>query len=511
MGTNRQNELDKLHKLLHALNRQQVKVLKKYLVGFSTRNKTETKMLELANLLLEKKQSAPDIEYCSLVIYGESRDSRIDKLKTRLYSKVLDSLAIDINIQRDEYEDEIHPITIRLKKKATILQIIRFTPLRETLGLELIMDIISTAKKYEMYFVLLDHLHHLKYMKAWRDGPKVFNQFIEEIEYYEKCNQANIRATDNYYRMITKTGFSSNTPLEKQSEVLLDYVSQSRYDYQVTNSATVGYYLRLFEVAYYQSLKNYQKAKESALEMLELIKNNIAVYRKTRMGFALDNIAECEIYLGQYEDALHHLQKSREYFQPNSPDYFVNKQLELDAQLLNGNIEKAQQLLEELQKTNRLKQGDFRIAKYAFYEACVHFKLGRFKECSRQLSLKFELSKDKLGWEIAIRILRIMTMIELNRHDEAQPMVGNLQKHIERNARKADVNERDRMILKLFRELDKAGFRFDNLSKVPRDLHAKLSEKNQPWSWKPLSPELIPVHEWLQSKLPAQTTSRRKS
>ena len=140
----------------------------------------------------------------------------------------------------------------------------------------------------------------------------------------------------------------------------------------------------------------------------------------------------------------------------------------------------------------------------------MHFRLGHFKECSRQLSLKYELSKDKLGWEIAIRILRIMTMIELNRHDEAQPMVGNLQKHIERNARKADVNERDRLVLKLFRELDKGGFRFDSLSKATRDILAKLSETDTPWSWKPLSPELIPVHTWLLGKIPEQSTSRRR-
>jgi hypothetical protein len=510
MATSRQSDLDKLHRLLHSLNRQQIKVLKKYLVGFSTRNTSETKMLELAKLLLEKKQTPPDIEYCSNLIYGASRDSRIDKLKTRLYSKVLDSLSIDINIQRDDYEDEIHPITIRLKKKATILQIIRYTPLRETLGLELLTDIINTAKKYEMYFVLLDHLHQLKYMRAWREGQKAFNHFIEEIDYFEKCSQATIRATDNYYRMITKTGFSSNTPLEKQSEILLDYVSQSRYDYQKTKSPTVGYYLHLFEVAYYQSVNDYAKARNAAVEVSKLIQNNISVYRKNRMGFAWGNIAECDIYLGNYTDALISVRKSLEFIAPFSADYYVNKQLEFEIQVLNGELENAQLTLQELQKTNRLKQGDFRIAKFAYYEACVHFRLGHFKECSRQLSLKYELSKDKLGWEIAIRILRIMTMIELNRHDEAQPMVGNLQKHIERNARKADVNERDRLVLKLFRELDKGGFRFDSLSKATRDILAKLSETDKPWSWKPLSPELIPVHTWLLGKIPEQSTSRRR-
>lgn len=510
MINSKQKELDKLYQLLHALNRQQIKVLKKYLVGFSTRNESETKMLELANLLLNKKQSPPDIDYCSQAIYNSKRDSRIDKLKTRLYNKILDSLAIDINIQRDEYEDEIHPVSIKLKKKSTILQIIRFTPLRETLGLELLNDIIATAKKYEMYSILLDHLHQLKYLKSWREGPKTFQKYQEEIEYYDKCNKASLKAQDNYYQMITQTGFSAKNDVQKLSEILLEYVSQSRFDYQQTKSPSVGYYLRLFELAYYQNIQDYKKAKSAGLEMLELIHNNISVYRKSRMGYAWGNIAECDTYLGNYSQALVSARKSFEFIQPYSSDYFVNKQLEFEIQVLNGELENAQLTLQELQKTNRLKQGDFRIAKFAYYEACVHFRLGHFKECSRQLSLKYELSKDKLGWEIAIRILRIMTMIELNRHDEAQPMVGNLQKHIERNARKADVNERDRLVLKLFRELDKGGFRFDSLSKATRDILAKLSETDKPWSWKPLSPELIPVHTWLLGKIPEQSTSRRR-
>lgn len=510
MATSKQSDLDKLHRLLHTLNRQQIKVLKKYLVGFSTRNESETKMLELAKLLLQKKQNPPDIDQCSQIIYGAPRDSRIDKLKTRLYNKILDSLAIDINIQRDEYEDEIHPISIKLKKKATILQIIRFTPLRETLGIELLNEIIYTSKKYEMYFVLLEHLHQLKYLKTWREGQKTFDKFIEEINYYEKCNQANIRATDSYYRTILYTSFSGGYGADKLSAFLLDCITQTKIDYQQTNSPSVGYYLKMFEMGYYQSIRDYKKAKESGMGMLELIKNNISVYRKSRMGFAYGNIAECEVYLANYEQALVDVRKSVEYVPPHSADYFQNKQFEFEILFLKGDYQEAQKTIETLQKTNRLKQGDFRIAKFAYYEACVHFRLGHFKECSRQLSLKYELSKDKLGWEIAIRILRIMTMIELNRHDEAQPMVGNLQKHIERNARKADVNERDRLVLKLFRELDKGGFRFDSLSKATRDILTKLSETDKPWSWKPLSPELIPVHTWLLGKIPEQSTSRRR-
>src|SRR5258706_296780 len=138
--------MQKIHELLHALTPQQVKVLKKYLNSFSTRD-PNTKYWELAELLLKKKTTVIDIKKCSQLLYDSLPDGRIEKLKNRLYSKILDSLLIDINTNRDIYDDESHSVLIRMRKKLILYDLLKFTPLRHTTGNEMISDIISTSKQ----------------------------------------------------------------------------------------------------------------------------------------------------------------------------------------------------------------------------------------------------------------------------------------------------------------------------------------------------------------------------
>jgi tetratricopeptide (TPR) repeat protein len=492
--------MEKLHSLLHSLNPQQIKVLRKFLTSFSSRNETHTKMWDLAAQILAKKKSPPTIQECSLLIYGVNRDSRIEKLKTRLYSKVLDSLIIDINTNRRDYQDEVHPIFVRLKKRATLFQIIRFTSLRNTVALDMLQEIIQTSKKYEQYPLLLESLTYSKWIIGWREGNKVINQYNKEIDHYEKCNKALNNATDNYYNMISLSNFQGKASAEKLRVFLEDRIAIMTYDYANTQSASVGYYLKLMEMAYFQHIKDYRKAKDAGRELLSIIINNVSVYRKVRLGFAYDNLAETDIYLGDYNSALQNIELAAKNIGKVSRDYIVNRQLAFEAHFHKNEVAKAAEICAELLHSTRSQQGDFRIAKYRFFSACIDFKRGNYKECASELSKKFELSRDKVGWEISTRVLRIMALIELERFDEAQPLVTSLQKHIERTARKSDVDERDRLILRLLREFEKEGFNRDRLSSRAEDLLLQLAEVGKTYSWQPFTPELIPVQEWFMSK-----------
>src|ERR1041385_1641446 len=153
--------MERLHKLLHTLTEQQVKILKKYLVSFTTRD-PNTKFWELAEILLASKK-LPSKKRCAVKLYDSNPDERLKKLKNRLYTKVLDSLLIDINTNRDIYDDELHPIQVRLRKKMILYDLVKYTALKDTLGMEMINDIISMAKQYEFYPILLDAMYILKW------------------------------------------------------------------------------------------------------------------------------------------------------------------------------------------------------------------------------------------------------------------------------------------------------------------------------------------------------------
>lgn len=513
--------MDKIHALLHSLSRKQIKVLNKYLVGFSTRNEGEAKTWELAEFLLKSEKRIPTINECSLKIYHCERDSKIEKLKTRLVSKTLDSLLLDINVERKGEFDSANHMLLKVKKKAALFQVLRLSNsvIQRELSNVVLDEIVSICQKYEFYISLIDNLRFHKWSLGWRQGIKAFDKVNNEISFYEKCNSALSRATDNYYRMLMLMNFSANQDETKLDDFFKVAIHDMQNDYEETNSATVGYFLKFIEFAYAQKRKDYQFAKNVGFEMIEIIRSKQSVYRKSRLGACYDNISECNIFLGEYELALQNLKQAQSYFSIKSTDYFLSKDLQFNAVFYLNDSKTAGEICKILLNSSPAQQGDFRFAKYNFYNACVLFREGQFRECNRILSMKFELSKDRLGWEIAIRVLRIMALIELERYDEVQQMVHSLVKHIERNVRRGDTaHERDKMILKTFQLLEKEGFRKGHCPPQVCKLLEQLKEPGKSFSWQPLSPELIPVHEWMIKKFDlrppankiAKTSSKRK-
>lgn len=491
--------MERLYQLLHSLSPQQVKVLKNYLTSFSTRDH-HTKFWELASLHLKKRDHAPTLKECSEKIYKSLPDGRIEQLKNRLYLKVLDSLLIDINTNRDIYEDDLHPIQIRLRKKMILYDLLKYTPLRETVGLEIIKDIISTAKQCELYEILLDAMYILKWNYGMRKGVEFFQKMNKDIEVVERNKKYAQRALDLYAQLGQFSTFNTKAGKDKYKEFMHDSILELRQYYVETGIKSVGYFLKTFEMTSNQLNKKFHEAKEAALEMIVFMNQNKSISRRGRYGVCNSYIAEFETELGNYDSAITYLRKARTFFSGSQINLAINKKQELDIFFLKGDYKKALEIANELSQTSTKVTGDFRHDIILYYKACCHFMLGEFRDCARLLGLKFQITRDKLGWEVNIRFMRIMTMVERDNPDEAFSMVQSLQKHMERYKPTQDLSERDQMLLQVFKELGKEGFAFDRPGDKVYRLLLLLMEKGKPHSWEPLSPELIQVHNWIIGK-----------
>lgn len=491
--------MERLYQLLHSLSPQQVKVLRNYLTSFSTRDHN-TKFWELASLHLKRRDNPPTLKECSEKIYKSPPDGRIEQLKNRLYFKVLDSLLIDINTNRDIYEDEMHPIQIRLRKKMILYDLLKFTGLRDTVGVEMLEDIIGTAKQCEFYPIWLDALSIMKWNHGIKKGTEYYKNISIEIDFVEKCKKYSQRALDAYMELGQMSVFNTKAGKGKLETFLKDRIAELREYYIETNVKSVGYFLKTFEMALFQLNKEYEKAKEIAFGMIDYLKANKSIGRRGRFGIWYDYIADCEVHIGEYDSALKYIVKGREYFSGGQINLAINKKLELDIVFLKGDYKKALSIANELSKTDTKVTGDFRRDIILYYKACCHFMLGELRDCARLLGLKFQITRDKLGWEVNIRFMRIMTMVERDNPDEAFSMVQSLQKHMERYKPTQDLSERDQMLLQVFKELGKEGFAFDRPGDKVYRLLLLLMEKGKPHSWEPLTPELIQVHNWIIGK-----------
>ncbi|MEO5645174.1 MAG: hypothetical protein ABIQ40_05855 [Bacteroidia bacterium] len=491
--------MERLHQLLHSLDPQQVKVLRNYLTGFSTRD-PNTKFWELAALLLKNKEKEANINTCSMVVYGVKPDGRIERLKNRLYSKVLDSLLIDINTNRDIYEDETHPIQVRLRKKMILYDLLKFTPLKQTVGLEMINDIISVSKQYEFFSILLDAMYIYKGNYGLKKGINLFRKINVEIEYYEKCKRYAQRALDLYHEYGMIGTFITKADKAKIETFLVSALSEMRTYYIETNVKSVGYFLMTFEMTHHLLNKRFAEAREVAVSILDFMKYNKTISRKGRFGILNGDISEIDILNGDYISAIKHISIAQEYFSGSPLNLAISKKLEADAYFLKGDYKKTLEIASALATDDSQVTGNFRRDIMLYYKGCCHFMLEEYREAARMFNLKFQITQDKLGWEVNIRFMRIMTMLETNHPDEAHAMVDTTTKHIERYQTTTDLSARDKLLLKLFRELAKEGFGFGRPSDKIYHYLLQLQEKDKDHSWEPMTPELVPIHTWVIKK-----------
>ena len=340
-------------------------------------------------------------------------------------------------------------------------------------------------------------MYILKWNYGIRKGIDFFNKQNKDIEQVEKCKAYAQRAHDLYIQLGQFSTF--NTKADKAS--LIDFpnasIAELKQYYLETGVKSIGYFMRTFEMTNYQLNKQPDKAKETAFAIIKMMNENKVIAFKGRYGVCYMYIAEFEIESGSYDSALEYVYKARPYLSTSRINTAISKKIELDIQFLKAEYRKALLLAEELLQTNTTVTGDFRKDIFLYYKACCHFMLGEYRECARLLGQKFQLTRDKLGWEVNIRFMRIMTLVEQNKPDEAFSMVQSLHKHMERYKQIKDLSERDHMLLMVFRELAKEGFAFQRpTDKVYRYL-LLLLEKGKPHSWEPLSPELIKIHDWI--------------
>jgi hypothetical protein len=114
---------------------------------------------------------------------------------------------------------------------------------------------------------------------------------------------------------------------------------------------------------------------------------------------------------------------------------------------------------------------------------------------------KNEIEKDKEGWNVWIRIMRLLCSIEMLKLNMIDYDMESFRKYLERTAKQYEVRERDKLVLKVLLELDKNNYNFSITAIVVANELDKLKSTNKKYAWNPDSPELILFHDWFEAKL----------
>jgi hypothetical protein len=538
--------MDELYSLLRSFTPGEWSSFRNYLTCFTTYNPRDLKQLKLAEMLAGAKE-CPSHDECAIALYGTKHEHSFDELKSTLKEKVLDFLLTDISDDKKVELDEADLAIIRMKKKSAQFQQLYYSKKRTPIVLYLLEEIISLAKEYEQYLLLVEHLKAKKNLVSFKLGEDSFEKITNEMDHYSKCSYLFNKAEHYYFELIMSYDYNSKPNKTKIFSLLKKAIPEIQIKNEEIKSPYVKYYLKNLEMDFYQLQGDYLKSRSVCLELLDIVRNNKSVYRRQRVGIVYDHLSRCEYYLGNYELAVQAAQNAQQHFNAGSENYCIALEQEFYALFALKNYTDAGTVAvanRMLTAASRKELGEFRWAKYNYLLACALFKLGRFTETLNLLSQNLEISKDKTGWEIGLRTLKIMALVELNKHAEAELAVLALREFIKYTDKKVKaeaevkdgstgspqapatgVSRRDRMIFNLLMQLQRTGFMFealgnkkaeDNLAALAAKPHTSatpqsgLPNATNPKSeidiaWEPFTHELIPFHEWFAQKMKRKT------
>jgi hypothetical protein len=493
---------------IHHLKKEEQAQVTSFLTHFISRDETGNKEKQLFELITQTDEAKLNDNYFSEKIYKTKAGPSYRKLKSRLFQHILDALVMDAYIGNKLIMGETDRQQIRLKKRLLQFRILLRTGHDRDLEMmrRFLNEIILESRAAELYDILVEALYFKKFVDGVMKNSASGSTLDDEINFYNACYSALQRATDYFLQLISERESVSRYSRSQFISHMRQAIAMIEEDVAKTHSVRIRYYLIRLQIALFQYLNDHPAAIMSCEELRELMNKHKIVYRPERMGFVHDNLCHCHVLMGHFNTAIKHAQDAQKHYRPGAFNHLISREQEFYALFYSANLKRALTISRELQAHPMLGQGEFRHGKMIYYTACIHFKQGHFKETLSIISQLPELSRDKARWEISLRFLKVMCLIELRDLKGASDVIESLRKHLERTNRKLSVHERDQLIFNFLREYEKSSFEFSSPGTKLLASFEKLAEEGKPASWHYFSHELIPFHLWIKGRLPSKKT-----
>jgi tetratricopeptide (TPR) repeat protein len=435
-------------------------------------------------------------------LYRKKKDVAIGKLKSRLFQHILEALGSVSTLLKEDIFDVSDRQELRIRKKMYLFRVLyrKKNKADYVTLMHLLNEVIKEAKEYELYDVVLEALRHKVLIVRLRKGFKEVSELEEQIGYYTYAYTCLLRTYDIYYDLLTNIIHVQNKSSKQIRASFRANLKEIEAYIRDTGSAFITYIYKMIRLEELQREKKHAESIDVCLDLISLVKSKRFLYREERMGNIYDNISQCHVFNGDFSKAVKCVQKAQKFYSKNLRSYIASKEQEFHAAFYAGDYKNALLLVEYILNLSLDNIGEFSADRYLFLKSCAYFKLSRFRDSINICNTALELSKDKGRWDLGIRYIRIMNMIELKDLDQADHSLEALRKSLLRNSKNGFISARDKVILKAFREYRSSGFN-SRPSASLAELIRQLAAPNTELSWEFYSHELFPIHEWIASRL----------
>ncbi len=492
-----EQDLQKLQELLKNLSSAEIDVIKKLIEQSKSNLLKVNKQEKLFFLLLNKDK----IEYDKVkkLISKDTTDYGFIRLIGRLKNRVIESLYLDVNLNRSTSINSAFRHKL-MQKKLLVSAFVLHSRGMIDLSMDIYNEVIIKSKRFELYDDLLEALYIKQGLVGLSKGMDAYNKLAEQIIFYEECRIAFYNAKNWYRSFYARVDFEGLKSLDFKAD-LKKYISLLNSSYEFTRSANVKMYKFLFEMELFQQLSDFVKVDEVGREFVKFIRKSRAIFGKERVGTIYSQLAENKIKSFEFKESLEYSKTGIEFFLNKNLNYFVAKELEVEAAYYEGDIFHLESLIKDLSKDPFYEGFDYRRTKLRFYLGMVYFLQHNFKQAKLEFNDTKEIEKDKAGWNVWVRIMRILCNVSLAKYNFIEYDIESFRRYVKRTQYRNDVRSRDELILTSLLTLERNGFDFAKTYKEEKKLFEKLESMDDLYRWRVDSPELIIYHQWFVSKI----------
>ena len=484
--------LNRLIDVIQILRKSESDLARKHLQAYESNHTVNRgKMFQLYKNI--KINEIRDYAKLKKRISPDSNDDSFNKLIRRTTDRVQESLIVDVNIRRPGNYNQVFRTKFFLQKQLIQARFLMDRGLRDYPH-KMFLSMIRQAKKYELYDELLEAHYLLQVLYVRWSKNKDAERLNDTIDHFE-----NVRTLLHKTKRIQRNFEVADRGKSKQINLNSQQLDKLYNYYKSTKSINIQSIYYLLLIARYKSINDLQLVNETNQKLLDIVLDSPVLYSTSRLLYLYGEIAYNNRLMLNFEDSYEMLIEANRYSKSKSVYAFNIGLSKVNVNILSKNYLASQQMCISFLEEN-MKGFKYERSVTNYYLAISHFGLKSFKDAQTILSQKNEIEKDKEGWNVWIRIMRLLCSIEMLKLNLIDYDIESFRKYLERTAKQFDVRERDKLVLRVLMELDKNNFDFKLTAKeVEADLQ-KLKSTNKKYAWNPDSPELILFHDWFECK-----------
>lgn len=491
----KENYLIDLIEIIRVLKKNENEIAKKHLKAYGTNHTRRfLKMFQLYKAI--KINEVQDFCKLKKKVSPNSTDESFNRLIKRTIERVQESLILDVNIKRTGAYSQVFTKKFFLRKNLIEAQILMGRGLKN-LPLRILNRVIVNSKKYELYDELIEALYFKQIILSNTFGISSYNNLEKEITFYENCRM--LLRKSKSLRESYNAGIFAKAGSKVSVQRAFDFkIDQLLENFEETNSSNIlsNYFLLKIES---ERLKG-NSVVTLIRDFIELISKSPAIYSSVRLAYLYNELAISLISEVKFEESIVNVKKSITLVSDKSLTFLICKVISTKSNILLCRFEQAVQISTKIIEKKRFEKHVAQLSILLYYKSISLFGMSDYNSALRILSKKNEIEKDKEGWNVWIRIMRILCSIELLQLNLIEYDVESFRKYIQRIDKQFEVRKRDKLILKILLELDKCFYDFEEVAQTRKEELALLASADKTMTWNPDSPEMILFHDWFEAK-----------